>query len=88
MLDGLTYEHPIERISMEGRQLVEMKDGAFIERERRDPMSFAIGCHKVMKRAGKRQFAQGMLDRDFPHRYRAEQNLVGGIDKHLRSVRR
>jgi len=32
VFNGLTYEHPIERVSMEGRQLVEMKDGTFVER--------------------------------------------------------
>ncbi len=62
MFDRLAYEHPIERVSMEWRQFVEMDDGRFIQRQGDYPVPFPM-CHdEVIQGSGKRQFPEGMFD--------------------------
>ena len=67
---------------------MEMKHGELAQRESGDPMSLAFLRNKPIERAGKRQFAESMLDRQFPNRYDAEKNFVDGIREDLARHRR
>ena len=51
MLYSLTNKHSIKRISMERRQLVEMKDRALVERQSDDSMPLPLFPDEPFKRA-------------------------------------
>ena len=88
MLDGLTDEHSIERIAMERRQFVKMKHGTLMKRERHYSMPFTMSHDELIERSGKRQLTERMFNRNFPHRYRTEQDLMGGVGKDLQGIGR
>jgi hypothetical protein len=60
-----------------------MKNGSLVQRESGDPMSLTFFRNKPIECAGKRQFAEGMLDRQFPNRHDTEEDFVGRIREDL-----
>ena len=60
-----------------------MKHGSLIERESGDPMSLTFFRNKPIERTGERQFAEAMLDRQFPGRHNTEEYFVGRIREDL-----
>lgn len=54
MLNGLTNQHPVERVPMQRGKLMEVKHGPFIEWERGDPMSLTLIHEKTFDGTGQR----------------------------------
>jgi len=54
MFDGLADEHPIKWIPMQSRKFVKMKDGSFVERKRRNPVSLSLLNDESLDRARQR----------------------------------
>ena len=79
MFDGLTNQHPVERISMQCRKLVEVKHGSFVEWQRFYSVALTLLFDKTIKRAGERQLAERMLNREFPDRHDAQQHFIRRI---------
>ena len=72
MFDRLADEHAIKRVPMQDRKFVEVEDGSFINRKRRNPMPFPLLYDETLDRVRERQFAKRMLHGDFPHGHCAE----------------
>lgn len=79
VLDGLANEHPVERISMQCGQFVQVNDRLLIERQCRNPMPLALLDDESVQRTRQRQFSEGVLDGQFPYRDGAEKDLVARV---------
>jgi len=88
MFDGLADQHAIERVSMQGRQFVEVKNGGFLKGELGDAVTLPLIHEESVERTRQRQLAQGMFDGKLPHRDDAEKDFVGRIGEEPRGVRR
>jgi hypothetical protein len=62
MFNRLANEHPIERVSVERRQCVEMNDGRFIQRQGHYPVPLPICHNEMIEGSGKRQSTEDMFD--------------------------
>ena len=60
---------------------MEVKHRAFVERQSGHPMSLTLFYDEAFEGAGQGELPEGVLDRDLPDRYRAEEDFVCGIGK-------
>ena len=72
----LTDQHPVERIAMQRGQSAQLRDGGFIQGERRDEMFFALLRDELCGRLRQGKFAETVFDGDFPERNGAQENLI------------
>lgn len=81
MLNGLTHQYPIERVSMQCRKLIQMQYSPFMQRQSTDPVRLTLACDELLDATWERQPSHGMLDREFADGYHTEHDLVGRIDE-------
>lgn len=72
----LTDQHPVERIAMQRGQSAQLRDGGFIQGERRDEMFFALLRDELCGRLRQGKFAETVFDGDFLERNGAQENLI------------
>ena len=72
MLYSLTNKHPVKRVSMERRQLVEVKNRTLVERQSHDSMPLTLFPNKAFERTRQRKSSKRMLDGEFPNGHRAK----------------
>ena len=63
---------------MQRRQSAQLRDGGFIQGERRDEMQLALLRDELRGRLWQRQFAEAVLDGNFPKRNGAQKNRLAG----------
>jgi hypothetical protein len=72
----LTDQHPVEGIAMQRGQSAQLRNGGFIQGQRRDEMFFALLRNKLRGRLRQGQFAKAVFDGDFPERNGTQEDLV------------
>ncbi len=81
MLKGLADQHPVEGVSVQGRQLVQVKHGALVERQHGNPVLVPLFGHEPFEGSRQRQLTKRMFGGKLPDRHGAQQDVIGGIGK-------
>lgn len=69
MLDRLTNQHTIERVSVQGRKSKKAQDRVLFHGERVNGMPVPLLGNKSIRVSGQGEFPKGGFQHDFPNRY-------------------
>ena len=62
----LTNQHSVKRITVQRRQSAQLRNGGFIQNQRRNEVFLALHRDKLRGRLWQRQFAETVFEGDFP----------------------